>query len=245
MQILPVSKMSYRRNVRRRFVEYFERKKLCFFFIDFSIFTGVRMGRIPKLVKEKALAEYISSSIENEDPIQSSSSRVPPINSNINNHLSTTNLADLHLPLIDDHSLFADLDGMPIDTQLNCHTPPTLTATMLSSCHSYQLPDNFTIDETKQEDTKDDPRIVKLNPSALSNYMTNCEASFANNVTVRMKNIVKKISHPTKCTELDYEESSFIRHLRWKLFELSNTYNGRTRQFIELMNSMIQLGVNC
>ena len=203
------------------------------------------MGRIPKLVKEKALAEYTSSSIENEDPIQSSPSRVPPINSNINNTLSTPALVNLHLPLIDDHSIFADLDGMPIDTQLNCHTPPPLTSTISSSYHSYQLPDNFTIDETKREDTKDDPRIVKLNPSALSNYMTNCEVSFAKNVTERMQNIVKKISHPTKCTELDYEESSFIRHLRWKLFELSNTYNGRTRQLIERMNSMIQLGVNC
>jgi hypothetical protein len=205
------------------------------------------MGRIPKLVKEKALAEYVSSSIENEDPTQASPSRIPQLNSHSNNPLSTSSVVDLHLPLIDEHSLFADLDAVPIDHQLNCHTPPpmtTIVSSSSSSYHHYQLPDNFTIDETKQEDNNDDNRIVKLNPSALTNYMTNCEERFGNNVTERMKNIVKKISHPTVCTELDYEESSFIRHLRWRMFDLTNTYNGRTRQLIERMNSMIHLGVN-
>jgi hypothetical protein len=201
------------------------------------------MGRIPKLVKEKALAEYISSSIENEDPTQSSPPRVPPIRINSNNPLSISSITDLQIPLIDDHSLFADLDSIPIDNQLNCHTPPPLTTTALSSCHRYELPENFTIDETKQEEF-DDKRIVQLNPKALTNYMTNCDEHFANNVTERMKNIVQKISHPTTSTELDYEESSFIRYLRWKMFDLTNKYNGRTRQLIERMNSMIRLRVN-
>jgi len=203
------------------------------------------MGRIPKLVKEKALAEYISSSVENEDPTQLSLPRVPPIRINSNNPLSTSSIADLQLPLMDEHSLFADLDSVPIDNQLIYHIPPPLTTTtILSSYHRYELPDNFTIDETKQEDNEDDKRIVTLNPSALTNYMTNCEERFSHNVTERMKTIVNKISHPTTSTELDYEESSFIRHLRWKMFELTNTYNGRTRQLIERMNSMIRLGVN-
>jgi hypothetical protein len=203
------------------------------------------MGRIPKLVKEKALAEYVSSSIENEDPTQTSPTRVPPKKNNSNNPLSISSSVDLNLSLMDEHSLFADLDSIPIDNQLNCHTHPLLprTSTMLSS-HTYQLPENFTIDETKQEDIKDDERIVKLNPSALSQYMTNCEERFATNVIERMTNLVEKISHPTAATELDYEESSFIRHLRWKMIELTNTYNGRTRQLIERMNSMIHLGIN-
>jgi len=200
------------------------------------------MGRIPKLVKEKALAEYISSTIENQDPIQLSSSHVTPLRLNSNNPLSISSIIDL--PLLDEHSLFADLDSVPIYNQLLCHTPPPLTTTRLSSCHTYELPKNFTIDETKQEDNEDDKRIVMLNPSALSHYMTNCEERFANNVIERMITIVKKISHPTTSTELDYEESSFIRHLRWKMFDLTNTYNGRTRQLIERMNSMIRLGVN-
>jgi hypothetical protein len=203
------------------------------------------MGRIPKLVKEKALAEYISSSIENEDPTQTPP-RVPPIKINSNNPLSASSLSDLHLPFSDEHSLFADLESLPIDNQLNCHTSPFLptAARTLSSSHTYELPENFTIDETKQEDMRDDQRIVKLNPSALSHYMTNCDERFATNVTERMINLVQKISHPTTtATELDYEESSFIRHLRWKMIELANTYNGRTRQLIERMNSMIHLGI--
>jgi len=145
---------------------------------------GVRMGRIPKLVKEKALAEYISSSIENEDPTQSSPPRVPPLRMNLNNPLSTP-IGDLPLPLIDEPSLFADLDRVPIDNQLNCHTPPHLTTIppVSSSYHTYELPANFTIDETKQEDK----RIVTLNPSALTNYMANCDEHFAENVIDRMK----------------------------------------------------------
>jgi hypothetical protein len=197
------------------------------------------MGRIPKLVKEKALAEHVSSSIENDDPTQISSPRVPPINSN--DRLSTSSTVNLSLPLLDEHLLFVDLDSVPIDNHLDYHMPPLVTATILSSCNSYELPDNFTIDETKQEE--DDNRITTLNPSALTNYMTNCEERFASKVIERMENIVRHISHPTTCTELNYEESSFIRHLRWKMFDLSNTYNGRTRQLIERMNSMINLKV--
>ncbi|CAF0918935.1 unnamed protein product [Rotaria sp. Silwood1] len=206
---------------------------------------GVRMGRIPKLIKEKALAEHVSSTIENEDPTQLSSPRVPSININSHNPISTSTTVDLNLPFIDEHLLFAELDTIPNDSQFKCHSPPRIPSTTVSSsCHNYELPDNFTIDETRQRDDKeDDKRIVKLNHLALTNYMTNCEERFANNVIERMKNIVTKISHPTTCTELDYDESSFIRYLRWKMFDLSNTYNGRTRQLIERMNSMIHLGI--
>ncbi|CAF0780696.1 unnamed protein product [Adineta ricciae] len=205
---------------------------------------GVRMGRIPKSVKEKALAEHTTSSVENEDPAQSSPSHIPSMTSNAFNHLSTSSIADLPIPLIDEHLLFADLDMAPIDNQLNCHTSLPGTSLTQSSCYRYELPDNFTIDETKQEDPEDNSGIVRLNPTALTNYMTNCEERFANNVIERMKTIASKISHPTTCTELDYEESSFIRHLRWKMFDLSNTYNGRTRQLIERMNSMIHLRID-
>ncbi|UJR36452.1 hypothetical protein I4U23_029175 [Adineta vaga] len=203
---------------------------------------GVRMGRIPKSVKEKALAEHLTSSVENEDPTQLSPSHIPSLTLNSINPLSTSSMVDL--PLIDEHLLFADLDAVPLDSQSNCHTPPPITATSIASCYRYELPDNFTIDETKQEDMEDDNRIVRLNPTALTNYMTNCEERFAMNVIERMKTIIQKISHPTPCTELDYEESSFIRHLRWKMFDLSNTYNGRTRQLIERMNSLIHLQID-
>ena len=203
------------------------------------------MGRIPKLVKEKALAEYMSSSIENEDPTQANPPRIPPLRLNSNNLLSTSALPDAQFPLLDEHSLFADLDSVPIDNQMNCHTPLMLSTTAPTSSlyHTYQLPENFSIDETKPEHIEDDHRIVNLNPTALSNYMTNCDERFAENVIERMIVIVEKISHPTPATELDYEQSSFIRHLRWKMFDLANTYNGRTRQLVERMNSMIRLGI--
>lgn len=219
---------------RKFFLVYFDCKH--------SRFKGVRMGRIPKLIKEKALAEHNSSSVENDDPAQSSPSRVPSMNST--NPVSTSVTVDLNLPLIDEHSLFADLDSVPIDNHCKCHTNSCINSNM-SFCHNYKLPDNFTIDETNQnaDDDNVDNRIVTLNRTALTNYMTNCEEHFANDVTEHMKKIVTKISHPTSCTELNYEESSFIRYLRWKMFELSNQYNGRTRQLIERMNTMNRLGV--
>ena len=209
---------------------------------------GVRMGRIPKLVKEKALAEYNSSSMENEDPGQTNPPHISPLRLNSTQFLSTSTLTDIQLPIIDEHFLFADLDSVPIDNQLNCHTPLLLPSTNAppnsSMYHTYQLPNNFTIDETKPEHIEEDNRIVQLNPTALSNYMTNCDERFAGNVIERMKAIVEKISHPTMANELDYEQSSFTRHLRWKMFDLANTYNGRTRQLVERMNSMIRLSIN-
>lgn len=201
------------------------------------------MGRIPKSVKEKALAEHISATRENEDPTRASSPRIPPLSFPPGDALSTSSMADISLPLIDEHSLFADLDRVPIGNPLACQTPPPVNTSVRTSCYRYELPENFTIDETKSEENEHDHRIVKLSPTALTNYMTNCEERFATHVIERMRTIVNKISHPTACTELDYEESSFIRHLRWKMFDLSNTYNGRTRQLIERMNSMIHLRV--
>ena len=214
---------------------------------DCGIVAGVRMGRIPKLVKEKALAECISSTRENEDPSQPSSpARVPPVptaTAATIDVLSGSSSVDLNIPLIDEHILFADLHSMVLDHQPNCHTPPPPTTTgSVTHPTNYQLPKNFTIDETKRDDF--DKRIVTLNRSALTNYMSNCEEKFATDVIEHMKQIVTKIAHPSTSSELDYEQSSFIRHLRWKMFDLCNTYNGRTRQLIERMNSMIHLGVS-
>lgn len=215
---------------------------------DCGIVAGVRMGRIPKLVKEKALAECISSTRENEDPSQPSSpARVPSVptaTATTIDVLSGSPSADVNLPLIDEHILFADLHTMVLDHQSNCHTPPPppTTADSVTHASNCQLPKNFTLDETNRDDF--DRRIVTLNRSALTNYMSNCEEKFATDVIEHMKQIVTKIAHPTTSSELSYEQSSFIRHLRWKMFDLCNTYNGRTRQLIERMNSMIHLGVS-
>ncbi|CAF4928648.1 unnamed protein product, partial [Rotaria socialis] len=46
--------------------------------------------------------------------------------------MPTSSAIDLNLPLIDEHSLFADLDSVPIDSHSKCDTPPHITATMSS-----------------------------------------------------------------------------------------------------------------
>jgi len=185
------------------------------------------MGRIPKLVKEKALAEYqfSSSSTENDDPSPSIESLSPSINS------SLFPPSGFDLELIDEQLLLDDFDSISFDN----------LPAKLPSCASYILPDNFTIDETKH-DHEDD--LFTLNRSVLTNCTVNCQEQFSDNVIERMKKLMSKISHNIINTELDYEDSSFIRYLRWKMIDLSNIYNERTRQLIERMKTMISLQVN-
>ena len=183
---------------------------------------GVRMGRIPKLVKEKALAEHrlSSSSIDNDDSSlsipSSSPSIVPSINSNSNNFTST----EFELPLIDEQLFFNESHSISLDNPLRT----------LPSCTNHGLHDNFTFEEN-------------LNSSNHSDLI-NCEKFFANNSIERIKNLVRKISYATTHVELDDEESLFIRYLRWKMFDLCNTYNGCRRQLIPRMDNMNSHGVN-
>ena len=192
-------------------------------------FVGVRMGRIPKLVKEKALAECAAPSAENEGQTDHR-----PTTTTTTEHLSAASIVDLHIPLIDDHLLFHELTSTSHERPFDCRTPHPVTK------NSFEL--SFSIDETKSEPI-DDPRIVRLSQLALTHYLGGCEDRFATNVIDMMKGIVVKIAHPTCATELDYEQSSFIRYLRWRMSDLTNTYNNRTKQLIERMNEMIRHGV--
>ncbi|CAF1526938.1 unnamed protein product [Rotaria sp. Silwood1] len=187
---------------------------------------GVRMGRIPKLVKEKALAEHhlSSSSIENEDPSSSIASTSPSCLSSINsNNLTST---DINFELIDEPLFLDDFESISIDT-------PSTTS---PSSHSYILPENFTIDEIKHN-SKENSSV--LNRSNLINCTVNNEENFSKNIIERVKKLVMKLNYPMTCTISDYEELSFIRYLRKKMFDLSNTYDGGTRQLVERMNNMI------
>ncbi|CAF4254440.1 unnamed protein product, partial [Rotaria magnacalcarata] len=142
---------------------------------------GVRMGRIPKLIKEKALAEHhlSSSSIENDDPSSSVASSSPPclssMNSNSNNLIST----DVNLQLIDEHFFSDDFESISMDT------PPTI----LPSCNDYMLSEDLTIDETKN-DLKENISIS--NRSLLNNCTENCGETFSKNVLEHIKKLIKE-----------------------------------------------------
>jgi hypothetical protein len=176
---------------------------------------GVRMGRIPKLVKERALAEHqlSSSSTENDDP----SSSMPSPSQSI--HFLSN---DFDLQLIDEQLFLDEIDSISFDQ----------TSTKLPSCTSHILPDNFTIDETNS-----------LNRSVLTNCIINCEEQFSHHVIQRIRTLVRKLSYTFINTELGDEESSFIRYLRWKIIDISNRCNQRTRQLTERMKTMINLGI--
>ena len=155
------------------------------------------MGRIPKLVKEKALAECHLSS---DDSLVSSSPPPPRI-------LSAHRLSsDFDLPLIVEQVSSDEFDALP-------------------SCASYVLPANFTIDETDQERIDEPVDEPEEFPADM------------------IERIVSKVSNPTARTELESEQSAFIRYLRRKMFDLCQTYNSRTRQLIDRMDTMIGHGV--
>lgn len=177
------------------------------------------MGRIPKLVKEKALAEhhFSSSSIENDDPNSSitSSSSSPSLLNNLTSK-------DISLELIDEQFLFDDFDCISMNNSL-------------LSCNSYLFPEDFIIDDKNNNH--------KENLSLLNNCTENFDESITKNVLERLRKLVIKITHPLTYTVSDYEELSFIRYLRNKMFDLCNTYNDCTRQLMERMNNMINLQV--
>ncbi|CAF1423746.1 unnamed protein product [Adineta steineri] len=176
---------------------------------------GVRMGRIPKLVKEKALAEHrlSSSSIENEDPSS-------PINFDIN----SLGFADFDLKLIDEQVLLDEFESISFDK---------FPSTTFSSSN------NFLKDDMKHQYGTNQS---KLNRSNQKNCTVNDEEQFSNNVLARIKSLVTKLSQPITSIELGEENSSFIQYLRSKMIDLSNTHNGCTKQLIERMNSMLNSG---
>ena len=185
------------------------------------------MGRIPKLVKEKALAEYHHhSSDESTLSVTSSSPARVPSSDSISNHPTST---DYDLPLIDEHFFSAELDPISMED----------LSEALPSCTSYVLPDNFTIDETK-------PILHESEATKKSTCTTQFDGSldFHLGVIERIKQLMSKIAHPTTSTILNDEESTFVRYLRRQIFDLCHTYNQRTRQLIERMNSMISQGVS-
>lgn len=189
------------------------------------------MGRIPKLVKEKALAEHqlSSSNTENDDPSPTNdSSPTSCIQSTNSNPFSS---GDFSLELIDEQLFLDDFDSISFDN----------FPEKLPSCTSHILPDNFTIDETKHIYEEDS---FTLNHSILTNCTVNCEEQHFDNAIERIKKLVPKISQTIINTQLDYEESTFIHYLRWKMINLSNIYNERTRQLIERMKAMMSLDVN-
>ena len=196
---------------------------LLLFFVFIGCYSGVRMGRIPKLVKEKAFAERhlsSSSSIENDEQssstVVSSSPYVSLINS-ISNNLTSTDI-DLELILNDDVLL-----------------------TMLSSCTNYKLPENFTIDETKCDHKGN---LFVLNDSILRDYTSHDHESFAMNVIEYIKKFSTKINFKINKIKCSDEDLFFMQYLQKKIFNLCNIYNDCTRKLVKRMNSMIKYGVN-
>ena len=133
------------------------------------------MGRIPKLVKEKALAEHhlSSSSTENDDP--SSSMNFPS--------------TDFELQLIDEQLFLDDIASISFD-----HLPA-----QLPSCASCILSNDSSIDEEEEEEEVDyQGRILPSDPTA------DWEEQFSNNILERImkfvtKNVSDYVQYGSKC----------------------------------------------
>ncbi|CAF1161154.1 unnamed protein product [Adineta ricciae] len=181
---------------------------------------GVRMGRIPKLVKEKALAEYqlSISSIENEDPSSSAASSSPYVRS-LDSNCDPFASADVELELIDEQVMLEEFDELILEKS-------SIPSGLSTQRASY---DHFTLDEANYYD---------------SNNISYDDAQYANDALQRIQDLVEKLSQPITSIDLGHENSAFIRYLRRKMIELSNTHNSCTRQLISRMNTLINSNTN-
>ncbi|UJR09645.1 hypothetical protein I4U23_013879 [Adineta vaga] len=183
---------------------------------------GVRMGRIPKLVKEKALAEYrlsISSS-ENDDPTSSLASSLSPYIQSLDSNSSHFTSAELELELIDEQDMLDEFESLLLDK----------SSSASGSSIKHALYEHFTLDEASQYDS---------NCSRSNDYATHSGAHYFDRALHRIQNLAEKLSQPMTSIDLGHENSLFIRYLRRKVIDLCNTHNSCTRQLIERMNTLI------
>ena len=175
--------------------------------------AGVRMGRIPKLVKEKALAEHHLSSSSTENDEFNSPPPSPSPSCSQSMHSSNIPSNDFEFQLIDEPSFLDQIDS------------------------------NF-FDQTSfvKSDRNDDENEEELRSS---NSSEKCRKEFSQDILPKIRALVKKIPSTMIDTQLNEDESAFLRYLRWKTIEISRRCNAHLRQVIERMNTMIHLKVRC
>lgn len=199
--------------------------------------NGVRMGRIPKKIKERALknlskkldksnaqSDLNSSIVEcnNEQLFRTvdlieltlSSSNVPLVN-------LTENLSALRLPSVF-YEISSPLSSNNSDTQSNGEQ---------NQCSTN---DGFTVAKY----------ISTINEMTLIDCMFAYEIRYSKNVLQIMKYFASKLRQPFLIYELDFEVTSFFRFIRWKMYNCYIKHTKHLRLLMERMFGLINLGVN-
>lgn len=199
---------------------------------------GVRMGRIPKLVKERALKELKEQQMKKEAAKHQT-------NETHGRESSCSALSDRSVENYDPNPMETDFVESPIQREgdvsmTNVHLVEFIPKSSSSSnltCESDEkiisptfhrtkyenyLPEDFTVDETDG--------VAPLATGYLSEEMLCYVRALANKLSH---------THNNALVQLDDEEFQLIRYLRWSTSQTYRRYSTRAQQMSFRMNQMI------
>lgn len=204
---------------------------------------SVKLGRIPKNVKAKALRDHYNRQEQNKNQ-------------------DITILSDDDCDTQDSNDKTPEIviipNGNTIDLiELTISSPATLNSnlsllrlpTVFHSSSSSEILNPNSVKLTS--DTSSDHKMMtvsryisNLSENTLIDYMFNCELRYSKNVLQIMKYILPKLCQPFLIYELDVELMSFFRYIRWKMLNFYLKHTIRVRMLVQRMFGIINLGVS-
>ncbi|CAF0763034.1 unnamed protein product [Adineta ricciae] len=221
---------------------------------------GVKMGRIPKIVKEKALREQQERQLQQETQQNVANQRAEEVHVR---ESSCSSLSDRSIENYDPNIMDSDVIHVP-HSSLSRHYEPTKTSandlqfyddqrlkrprklsehdinssSVFRNQQKYPklgyqtkyptfLPDNFTLDETIG--------LAEHPTAPLSHDLFQHVFTVSSKLTQNKSNLY---------INLNEDESTFIRFLRWSSHNVYLRYSGRVKQLETRMNHMIREQIN-
>jgi hypothetical protein len=210
---------------------------------------SVKMGRIPKKLKEEALRKRYKS-------IAHRSIRVEP-NEEMDFRLTSTS---------DDESTSSNHQQVSVQNSPDLMIVPhgserVDSMTVANDALSFlSLPKIFSqanqfvsakaIDSTgfasaiNHEQMTVATYISEVSQSISTNDLVACEMRFSNNVIAIMRSLAAKLCQPFLIYEFDFQLTSFFRYIRWKMWNFYQQYTVRIQRLIQRMFGLIHLGVS-
>jgi len=181
---------------------------------------SVKMGRIPKRIKEKALRKH-KKCREIKDTIISSDN-YGSLSNPTTESISSTDSLSHHLSLLRLPTVFYSSSSSSSLNSINFN-------------NNLSLSDNNMLTVSKY--------ISNINENRSIDYMFNCELHYSKHVLQIMKYLLPKLCQPFLIYELDFELMSFFRYIRLKMLDFYLKHTIRVRRLIQRMFGIINLDV--
>lgn len=200
---------------------------------------SVKMGRIPKKVKEKALRNY-AKSLSKSNSISSTSTSSQSLDSNKNPIVEQPfRTADLIEETLSSLTIYNDdLSSLRLPSIFYELSSPSSSSTDSNSQNN---------DEKSECSTNDKLTVAKyistINETTLIDCMFAFEIRYSKNVLQIMKHLASKLCQPFLIYELDFEVTSFFRFIRWKMYNCYMKHTKHVRLLVERMFGIINLGI--